>query len=276
MVSLRAYQDDFAQALSGPVPRRLDHAVISNGLEREKRLDVYRNNVYSSLIDVLEGQFPVSCALVGKEFFRAMAGNFLRYHMPRSAVLIELGEPFPYFIATFEPALTISYLADVARLELLWSQAYHAAEAGSLDLQELAIIPAEEMPSIGLKLHPSVCLMTSQHPVSQIWKAHQDGPPRKGFRPDQGIERILVSRPIEQVDVRCLPTGTFTFLEALVGGGTLGEAAGAAVDIENEFDLQTTLQVLLGSGLFVGLERRQPSGCASPTKGKTHDRSRSR
>ena len=49
-----------------PVVRR-------NGGSPARGFAVYRNNVYSSLIDVLESRFFVTSRLVGDEFFRAMA-----------------------------------------------------------------------------------------------------------------------------------------------------------------------------------------------------------
>ena len=71
---------------------------------RTRRFGVYRNNVYSSLIDVLQARFPVVSRLVGEEFFRAMARVYVEQEPPRSAVLLRYGASFPDFVASFAPA----------------------------------------------------------------------------------------------------------------------------------------------------------------------------
>ena len=48
------------------------------------------------------------------------------------------GDGFPAFVASFPPAGAIPFLADVARLENAWVEAYHAAEAGALAIDALA------------------------------------------------------------------------------------------------------------------------------------------
>lgn len=88
-----------------------------NGSDPTARLAVYRNNVVGSLIDALADAFPVAQQLVGVAFFRAMAGVFARQAPPRSRILAHYGEGFAEFIEGFEPARSVPYLADVARLE---------------------------------------------------------------------------------------------------------------------------------------------------------------
>ena len=48
---------------------------------------------------------------------RAMAREFVRAHPPSSPLLFLYGQEFPAFMETFEPARSIPYLADVARIE---------------------------------------------------------------------------------------------------------------------------------------------------------------
>src|SRR5262245_54616055 len=67
-----------------------------------RRFGVYRNNVYSSLIEVLQGRFPVVTRLVGEEFFRGMARVYVEREPPASAVLLRYGSGFPSFVAGFE------------------------------------------------------------------------------------------------------------------------------------------------------------------------------
>src|SRR5690606_15015602 len=82
-----------------------------------RRFAVYRNNVVVGLVNALAARFPALQRIVGEEFFRAMAQLYVRAHPPRSRLLMEYGDGFADFIAAFEPAAELPYLADIARLE---------------------------------------------------------------------------------------------------------------------------------------------------------------
>ena len=125
-------QTAFATALLDvqlPCP---DGLCSANGADPASRFAVYRNNVQSSLINALADSYPVVMQLVGVEFFRAMAAIFVQTQPPHSPLMSCYGEGFVDFIAGFEPAASVPYLADVARLEGLRTRAYHAADASPI------------------------------------------------------------------------------------------------------------------------------------------------
>src|SRR3546814_5214850 len=73
---------------------------------------------------------------------------------------------------------TLPYLADVARIERAWIEAYHAAEAPALDPAALARFTPDELPALRLRLHPSVRLVRSRFPAMTIWRMNVgDGVP---------------------------------------------------------------------------------------------------
>jgi hypothetical protein len=76
----------------------------------------------------------VIAKLLGEEFFRAMAGVFLRAHPPGDPRLQLWGGKFPGFLARFDPVAHLPYLPDMARLELGLRQSYHAADATPLPI----------------------------------------------------------------------------------------------------------------------------------------------
>ena len=133
-----ALQAEFTTSLlraEFPAPRGI---VVRPGADPAHRFSVYRNNVVSGLVRALESRFPVVERLVGEEFFRAMAQVFVAEDPPRSPVLFRYGTTFPDFVARFEPASAVPFLADVARLELARGRAYHAADVRPLALEDFA------------------------------------------------------------------------------------------------------------------------------------------
>ena len=145
MSNLPDLQRSFTQALLDPsthVPGAIRGAMHH---ESEHRFAVHRNNVTVSLVAALAARFPVVERLVGEEFFRAMARAYVKREPPRSPVLLHYGATFPGFIEEFEPARTLAYLGDVARLELARGRAYHAADATPVGTEAFAACRASSL-----------------------------------------------------------------------------------------------------------------------------------
>ena len=216
-----------------------------------RRFGVYRNNVYASLIDVLAGRFAVVARLVGEEFFRAMARIYIESEPPRSAVLLRYGRSFPDFVASFPPAASLPYLADMARLEWAWHAAYHAEDAAHVPLAELAGA-VERAEGAVLTLHPSLGVVRSPYPIVSIFELNtQDGEVRATRL--EGSEDALVVRSKLEVEIRRLPQGGASFILALNDKKSLAAAAAIALDEAAGFDLEANLAGLIASGAIVGV-----------------------
>jgi hypothetical protein len=250
-MSLRTLQKRFSLALLDRT-REMPSGIRAAGHDRaDRRFNVYRNNVFVSLTEALVARFPVCHALVGDEFFRAMARVFIELSPPRSPILMTYGDDFPNFVDTFPPAHPVPYLGDVARLEAALTRAYHAADASPLTVDELASLTPCRWEQIHVELHPSVQIVTSPYPIVSIWEAH--------IRPDDHpiidgsmAEDALVARPDFEVEIHRLPPGAAVFLSVLLTGASLRAAADAAV-ADPRFDLITTLSGILAVRIIVGI-----------------------
>ncbi len=246
---------NFADALlnpGGPVPGGI-HAAGKPDIA--KRFDVYRNNVFASLIDALQDAFPVIRKLLGDEFFRALAREFITASPPRSPVLLEYGGGFAHFITGFEPLREMPWLADIARLERAWLKAYHAADATPLGADELAALAPEQFACLRFTMHPSIQLVTSKWPVLDIWLANQEGAEAQEIDLDSGARNILVIRAREQVELYMLTPGNEVLITALQKGQRLEQANMAASQIPG-FELNTSLATLVSSGAFTGFHNK--------------------
>lgn len=223
-----------------------------NGKGAVKRYSVYRNNVTVSLIDALAAVFPATQRITGIAFFRAMARFHVRATPPRSPLLFEYGHDFPDFIAQYEYARAMPYLADTARVERAWLDAYHAADMVPLPPQDLAAVPTETLADIKFVPHPAARIIRSAFPAVSIFTAN------RGEGPVQRIETFvpedaLITRPDQDVTVRLLPPGGAEFLTHLVLGRPLGEAAAVALDATSEFDLARNIAGMIEAGVFMAL-----------------------
>jgi hypothetical protein len=241
-----ARQQAFATALLDPLLPAPDFLRARTGAALAARFNVYRNNVHSSLSEALLAAFPVTARLVGEEFFRALARDFLRLQPPRSAALHDYGGELPAFIRQLAEAAP-PYLADVAALEHAWWRAYGAADAPSLAAGDLATMTGDQLLTWRAQLHPATQLIASAHPVHGIWAAHQtQGEPTAPAY--WGPECALITRPAMQVQVRHITCGQHAFLAALATGATLESGAEVALGRDAGFDPGTTLLLAIEAG----------------------------
>jgi hypothetical protein len=251
MLSLRTIQKSFFLALLDRT-REVPPGIRAAGRDRpERRFNVYRNNVFVSLTEALATRFPVCHALVGDEFFRAMARVFIQLAPPRSPLLMTYGDDFGNFIRTFPPAHPVPYLGDVADLEAALTQAYHAADTSPLTVDQLASLAPHRWEQTYIDLHPSVRIVTSPYPIVSIWEAHTR-PGSPSTIDSSRAEDALVARPDLEIEVHRLPPGAAAFLSMLLKGSTLRAAANAAARADPHFDLVTTLSGVLVSRVIVG------------------------
>ena len=243
-------QTEFYSALVDPAHRRPDGLADGTGRPAGRRFDVYRNNVAVSLTEALETAFPVLRKLLGAGNFRLLARAYLHRHPPSSPLMIFYGERMPGFLSAFEPAKSIAYLPDVARLELALRESYHAADAAPVERRQLASVPIETLLTSQIALAPSLRLIRSVWPLHAIWRYNtQPGAPR----PDAVPEDVVVLRPDFDPLPHPLPLGGAAFIEGLLEGKSFGEAAEAAAEEAPSFDMSMILTLLIANGAIIAI-----------------------
>lgn len=246
---------DFAAALLDPALPCPAGLVAWNGSDPAARFAVYRNNVVVSLVDALADSFPVTLATVGDGFFRAMAREFVFAHPPRSPVLSLYGSGFADFIAAFAPAARVPWLADLARLEMLRIEAYHAADAEPLAAAAIAALLGEpgRLPGLRLRCHPSAAILRSSWAVHSLWAAHQGERDPAEVDPCRP-ETVLVVRNGLDVEMHELSQALAAFIAALLRGENLAAAAHAGQSADGGFDLALAFATLLHRQLVVAAD----------------------
>jgi hypothetical protein len=250
-------QSRFAAALLDRVKETPPGLVSWSGARPVKRFGVYRNNVSTGLVQALAVRFPATEAIVGKEFFAAMAGAFVLQDPPRSPILLHYGSEFARYVEGFAPAAELSYLADVVRLENARAEAYHAADIAPLPPGALASIGGDRLEDLKLVFHPSFAVIRSLYPIVTIWAMNSGEMDLRPIEKWSG-EDALVVRPQLSVLTRRLPPGGAVFLEALAKGQSLNSANERAQVAAAEFDLTANLAGIFQSGLVVAVSATPP------------------
>jgi hypothetical protein len=259
--SLADQQAAFGEALLNPDLPIPDGAVGPGGLPSVRRFNVYRNNVVAGQISTLSDAYPATVRLVGEEFFRAMARDYVLRHPPSSPMMFDYGIDFADFIDGFTPACELPYLGDVARIERAWVEAYHAPESASLSSTSLRSLVESDLGSLRFQLHPSIRMVRSIFPAFTIWKMNTERDAFRTINLEEGDEDVLVGRPESEVHVYRLGKGGAQFFTALRQGLPVVEAVEQALAGEPQFELAVHMDMLLGARLAIGsssTHRRRP------------------
>lgn len=229
------------QAFSDAI--RMAGPAAPGGLQPSRRFAVYRNNVSAGLIGALGVRYPAVKRLVGDDFFAAMARAFALAHLPQSPALIYYGTEFPDFIAGFGPASGLAYLADVAQLESLWWQAYHAADVVSLPAESFAAIPSGELGAARFAFHPATAILRSAYPVVSILEAQRGDGSLSAIDLACG-EAALIYRHNLSTGIDVIDASEAMFLAVLLTGRSLGDS------ITEGLDLNRALTRLISTGII--------------------------
>jgi len=254
MLTLRELQAGFAAHLAGADQPGLPMAVAGGAIAAAARLEVHRHHVRESLSAALAATFPTVHALVGADFFRGMARDFVRERLPRQPVLAEYGEHFPAFLSGYEAAKALPYLADSARLDWALNLAFHAPAEPRLSAAELATIPVERLPSMSVELAPGTTVLRSTYPLDLIWRASQPNAAEVTVDITCAPCRLLVLRRPADAGFVTLSSAEAAFLASTARGASLEEAAGFGFEADSAFDLTPSFARLLALGAFAALQ----------------------
>ncbi len=254
-LALRELQASFAAHVASGDRADLAAEVVGDSMSAEARLRVYRHHVAHSLGGALAATFATVRALVGEAFFRSMAERFIGQRLPAQPVLAEYGVDFPAFVAGYEPAASLPYLADIARLDWALNAAFHSPAGRRLAAADLAGIAAERLPSLSLAVPDGATLIRSHYPLDRIWHASQPGAPAGTVDLGVGRADLLVLRRYDDAAFIVLEAGEAAFVAALIDGRSLEEAAEQGSRAEPSFDLSKVFARLLGLEAFAALQQ---------------------
>ena len=194
-----------------------------------ERLAIHRDNVLSGLADALTALHPACAALVGPQFFGALARRFAREVPSRSPDLNDYGAELGDFLARFEPARALPYLPDVARLEWALHRARHALVSAPLDLAALGARAADQRAQAAFRLAPGTALLASPWPVDRIHAAAQPGA-ELTVSLDEGAVALVVAREPDGARATRVAPAELAVLAGLARGESLERAAAAWPD----------------------------------------------
>lgn len=211
---------------------------------------VYRNTSLSAALDALAANYPRIEALLGSEAFAVLALDYARAHRPSEPMLANYGKCFPAFIEAQALSEALPYLADVARIDRLWTEVYFAADMEPLCLETFSAIDFVKHSATILRLHPASRHMWFETPAAEIWLAHTEA-----LSDDIEIAweggGVHLTRANGQLAVDRIFRPEIELLDLLAAGAPVLQSAERVVTEHSDIDLPAVIARLLSRGALI-------------------------
>ncbi|KQQ45341.1 hypothetical protein ASF61_20515 [Duganella sp. Leaf126] len=254
VATLAQDQQLFADALSSADAAAPALALWRAHPHNAHRLGLYRGNLAATASKALAAAYPVVAALVGDQFFGALARAYGRAWPSQDGNLHRFGARLGAFLDDFPHVAQLPYLADMARLEWAVHRAHYAADAAPVTAQQLAAMAPAQLEASRLRLHEACLPFRSPWAVVSLWLAHQQVP-TGAFPAALAVqEYAVVARPGWRVQVAPQGAGGHAALAVLHAGGTFGAALDAAFAVEADLDVAAHLRQWLDLQLIVAAD----------------------
>ena len=229
--SLRELQRLMRSAIrpaSGRADPHASWAILNpqRGVPGAERLSVYAGGYVARTREALAEVYEAVQHVVGDRTFTNLAHTYAARYPSHGYNLSLVGRHLPEFLASDPLTQQLPFLPDLARLEWLVCEAFHAFDEPPLDPARLARHSLDEWERTQLTFQPSVGLMASPWPILDIWTARTR--PRSEVSIDlvHRPQRVLVFRQSLQTKCELVDEQPYKVLEGLMAGQTLGAVCG--------------------------------------------------
>src|SRR6516162_4463723 len=139
-----------------------------NVLHPPQNMSIYQNNISSQLVNTLLNTYPLITRLLGSDFFRLVAKDYIKHYPSCSSNLHDYGQYLNDFLASYPPVKSLPYLTEVAFFEWLCHTLHFAADHSSFDIALLENVSPNQYPHLHFILHPASHVIKCYYPILRI------------------------------------------------------------------------------------------------------------
>jgi hypothetical protein len=217
-----------------------DNSATCKELQPIANMPIYRNNVISNLVNTLLNTYPLITRLVGLDFFRIAAKDYIKRYPSCSSNLHEYGQYFNDFLAVYPPVKSLPYLTEVAFFEWTCHTLHFAASPSPFDNKLLATLSPDHYPHLHFVLHPASHVSKFHYPILRIIELCKEEI-NDIIDMNGGGDNLLIIRRDLEIMLVSLNAAEYAFLMSLQTGLSLSKALDAAKAMNVNFKLDEKL-----------------------------------
>ncbi len=230
--------------------------ILTGGKDPAKRLQVHRRHYEMTLVTALVERFPATAWLIGSALVTETARRYICEHPPSGPCIAEYGATFSEFLAVCVGG-RLPYVSDFAELEWHLGHVSIATDCRSVPDDVLSRIPAGQLPDIVLGWQTGVRYLQFSWPVDELMRLYLTDTAPESLRllPEDIWIELRGARG--EFHLNRLTRGDFMFRRSIAAGYSLGDAAEAALDVDDKFDPARALHAVLAEGLIVAVKTQR-------------------
>ena len=203
----------------GPLRSDVTRVIRSNrGLRGGQRIDLYANAYFYRLLECLKEEYPAILAVIGADHFASLIREYLTRWPPTEPSIFYAGRYLPEFLRNYILVQWRPFIAELARLERVTLEVFHAPQAPLLSDETMRAIPPQKWPATELRLHPGVEILRGEWRVTDVLSAVEHGD--KWVEPVRETNGVVVWRRGTTVHYRMLEAGEIDALAGLKNGAS--------------------------------------------------------
>ena len=218
MTELIKLQEQFIHVIKGNDPVNFANQIVTQGsVNTLTRIGIYQNAYYLRLKECIETDHEILGYYLGDDLFDEMVLGFIKAHPSQYTSLRNFCDQLPEFLAQTMPFKEHPIIAELARFERHLLTAFDAADAKTINMENLKQIPPENWPELTFRLHPSVQRFKANYNSIETWQSlkQQQSPPQ----PEATKNNWLIWRNHERLtEFISLTMSEYSMLEWMISG----------------------------------------------------------
>ena len=242
-----------------PAPAASDEVPVAaqgqvSGIERIT--EVYGGGYVTRIREALADVYEAVRFVLGERRFMEMAAAYAASQPSHEYNLSFVGRHLAAWLDQSPLSRTLPFLPDLARLEWLICQAFHAFDEPPAQLGAFATLPMEAWERVRFEFQPSMGLLASAWPIRDIWAARTQPRPSIDIDTVNRPQCLLIHRHGVTVACEVMEPDAWALLQRLAGGETLGEACAGVASRKSPGDREPQLARWFAQWAGQGVIRR--------------------
>ena len=256
MPGLRDVQHQFLNYLLEKPSSIVDNIESNGNTSAQQRLDLYADGYRLRLKEAISTDYEQLHAYLGDDMFEQLMDEYINHYPSHHPSLRYYSKDIPAFLARGEPWTQAPEIVEIATIEKALCDSFDSANHEARTVQDLADINPDSWPTLKIKLHDSVQLLSLQYNSFPIWQAlsEESHPPAV----IQEASTWLIWRNNLVSQYRTISDAETDALEIMIAGGNFSDLCEKLLDYYEEEEtpqqaiylLQTWLTNEMVSELF--------------------------
>lgn len=216
-----------------------------------ERMAVYSGGYTARIHESLMETYGAVKHVMGEASFLRVAENYAEARSSAGYNLSDAGKDLESFFEKTDWKKNLPFLPDLARLERLVAESFHAFAGKNFDPSILAGFDEDQWNQLRLQFQPFVKIVGSQWPILDIWNARKTPLKEMNIPLIGRPQNVLIYR--RDLEVYCKPMEKLEYemLSFLLQGKTLGEACEhLSVLTDEELPIQEWFSFWSSNGLL--------------------------